>query len=127
MDIARNLIDEDLRLQTTGYLYHTPPLHPRRQVDHSCERYWPNLINLFRTLDQSSYHMLSSTSWRDRDQVVTRRAEKENLKSHNMLMVDQLWMWIIKGRDDESDTVISSFPSRQGVRGRNHGFFFDDI
>jgi len=30
-------------------------------------------------------------------------------------MVDQLWLWLIKGQGDEPDTVITSFPSRDGA------------
>ncbi|KAK2801417.1 hypothetical protein FQN51_005311 [Onygenales sp. PD_10] len=33
---------------------------------------------------------------------------------HNMLMVDQLWLWIIIGGPGKPDTVISCFPNRQG-------------
>lgn len=71
--------------------------------------------------------MLSNTSIRDSDQVVSRRAIKESrrvtygeskrYKSHNILMVDQLWIWYIKRRNSsEPNTVITSFPSREGVK-----------
>lgn len=87
--------------------------------------------------------MLTKTSERDKDQVVSRRARKELREakkelqeinggrsghsrkvhipeSHNMLMVDQLWLWIIRARtDSEPDTVITSFPNREGVRVRD--------
>jgi hypothetical protein len=83
--------------------------------------------------------MLSSTSDRDKDQVVSRRAKKELRKAktesqnslqgsenvpeqHNILMVDQLWLWYIPGQSDsEPDTVITSFPSRKGVQVRRSG------
>src|SRR5271155_5642492 len=74
--------------------------------------------------------MLSTTSNRDSDQVVLRRAIKEcrrapdrELKEdedHNILMVDQLWIWYIKGRNSlDPDTVITSFPSREGTKEEN--------
>jgi hypothetical protein len=99
--------DDDWRAQIEAYLTHDPPLHPRR------------------TLDQSYYHMLPSTSTRDSDQVVARRAKKEKreglanewqkIEGHNVLMVDQLWLWIIKTSDDGPSMVITSFPGRNGV------------
>jgi hypothetical protein len=114
--------DEDREAEIRAYLIHDPPLHPRR------------------TLDQSYYHMLPSTSARDADQVVARRAIKEYRKKwwnvgdeskgeerHNVLMVDQLWLWFIKPTDESQDrsrygnppknvtlpTIITSFPSRK--------------
>jgi hypothetical protein len=35
--------------------------------------------------------------------------------SHNILVVDQLWLWFIEGQSNEPDTVITSFPSHQGT------------
>jgi len=79
------------------YLHHNPPLHMRR------------------TLDQYYYYMLEDTRKRDADQVVTRWAETQLGKPHhNILMVDQLWIWVIKGKDDQPDRVISCFPEREG-------------
>jgi len=101
--------------------------------------------------------MLSDTSKRDRDQVVTRRARKEagdiltdsnssendidqstpklatssvtsvgglsKVVPHNILMVDQLWLWYLKspGGSGNPDTLITSFPSRVGVRKKDSG------
>lgn len=79
------------------YLYHKPPLHIRR------------------TLDQYYYYMLEDTRERDADQVVTRWAKTRlDAPHHNILMVDQLWIWVIKGKDDQPDRVISCFPDREG-------------
>lgn len=79
------------------YLYHKPPLHVRR------------------TLDQYYYYMLEDTRERDADQVVTRWAKDQLFKSHhNILMVDQLWIWVIKGTEDQPDRIISCFPEREG-------------
>jgi hypothetical protein len=77
--------------------------------------YLPNSLHVRRTLDQYYYYMLEDTRRRDADQVVTRWAEKQLRKSyHNILMVDQLWIWVIKGRDGQPDSVISCFPEREG-------------
>ncbi len=83
------------------YLHHDPPFHPRR------------------TLDQSYYWTLKTTKKRDRDQVVYRGTapKKEFLHSGahcsvgcsacredirkvpRVIMVDQLWMWILDGSE----------------------------
>jgi hypothetical protein len=77
--------------------------------------------------------MLKNTKQRDRDQVVSRwvlgssrsqSERREAKKAHNILMVDQLWIWVIKAQTDEdTDTVITSFPRRNGAR----SFEADDI
>ncbi|KAH8895650.1 hypothetical protein GQ53DRAFT_803904 [Thozetella sp. PMI_491] len=78
------------------------PLHPRR------------------TLDQSYYYMLSDTTYRDRDQVVSRWIQKLNKsqtrkqRGHNILMVDQLWLWFVKWPDSRH-YVITSFPNRDSA------------
>lgn len=121
------------------YLYHDPPLHPRR------------------TLDQAYYRTLKTTKARDRDQVVYRGTRPDpphsiDLKTREwtcfddvtdskeqrtentqeqkperkdqfcvhcanhvrkvsrILMVDQLWLWIL---DDK--TIITAFPKRYGL------------
>ena len=88
------------------YLYHSPPLHMRR------------------TLDQYYYYMLEDTRKRDADQVVTRWArDRLDKPHHNILMVDQLWIWVIKGSGGQTDRVVSCFPEREG-----HGSgFLDDL
>ncbi|KAK0636122.1 hypothetical protein B0T17DRAFT_69023 [Bombardia bombarda] len=93
---------------TKGYVRNLP-LHPRR------------------TLDQSYYYMLRDTTFRDRTQVVSRwfnkSARNSNLfrhsmsdehSRHNILMVDQLWLWVFCQKG-QPDTVISSFPIREGA------------
>jgi hypothetical protein len=76
------------------YIHAKPPLHPRR------------------TLDQSYYGALKSTGTRDRDQVVYRATApevhehdpawevcgqcKDDVKKvSRLIMVDQLWLWIL--------------------------------
>lgn len=88
------------------YLYHSPPLHMRR------------------TLDQYYYYMLEDTEDRDADQVVTRWAKNQLGKPrHNILMVDQLWIWVIKGKDGHPDRIISCFPDREG----HESGYLDDL
>ncbi|KAI0165246.1 hypothetical protein GGR52DRAFT_575337 [Hypoxylon sp. FL1284] len=87
------------------YLTTDPPLHPRR------------------TLDQAYYWTLNSTKKRDRDQVVYRstttkpddfhtydRTSKNEDKLSRVVMVDQLWMWIL-----DANTIITCFPKRYGA------------
>ena len=93
-------------------------------------------LHVRRTLDQAHYFMLEDTADRDSDQVVLRGARTSQQSSttnlqkgasptrknhtgpvysdkeeHPMVLVDQLWLWVIDG------IVISSFPrkwSREG-------------
>ncbi|KAF2648081.1 hypothetical protein K491DRAFT_261624 [Lophiostoma macrostomum CBS 122681] len=54
----------------------------------------PPALHVRRTLDQYYYHMLESTQDRDKDQVVSRWYQRVKGQSrHNILMVDQLWLW----------------------------------
>jgi hypothetical protein len=103
---AANRLSKEEEKLVRVYLHHSPPLHMRR------------------TLDQYYYYMLEDTRERDADQVVTRWAERRLGKAHhNILMVDQLWIWVIKGSGGQSDRVVSCFPERQG-----HGSgFLDDL
>jgi hypothetical protein len=56
-------------------------------------------VHIRRTLDQSYYWTLKDTSTRDRDQVVYRATNQEdqNPRIPRVVMVDQLWMWILDG------------------------------
>jgi len=74
-----------------SFVHHDPPLHIRR------------------TLDQFYFHTLEDTRNRDCDQVVHRgtRAAKEG--KTRIIMVDQLWLWIL-----DDNTVITAFPKRWG-------------
>lgn len=76
-------------------------------------------MHIRRTLDQYYYHTMKDTTERDEDQVVYRYAKKmwpeEHESVHNILMVDQLWLWILDG-----DTVITSFPQRWNRKQSDH-------
>lgn len=119
------------------------PLHPRLYV--SPETFFI-VLNFYligpqnSTLDQSHYYMLKDTTYRDRTQVVSRwfrrnrrmkareryytRDALSEEEDHNILMVDQLWIWLIE--NDESDhkadaargkmTLVTSFPDRIGTK-----------
>jgi hypothetical protein len=72
-----------------------------------------------RTLDQFTYHMLDDTERRDNTQVMFKWTKKDQAKKNGskpsskqrktypVLMVDQLWLWILE--DDQ--TVITSLPN----------------
>jgi hypothetical protein len=105
-------MDETSRLIRAYFKKDTFPLHCRR------------------TLDQFTYHMLEDTERRDNTQVMFKwtkqdqaKREKADRQLHNvqppsthpnrdkgsypLLMIDQLWMWILE--DDQ--TVIMSLPN----------------
>ncbi|KAI0602483.1 hypothetical protein F4775DRAFT_537433 [Biscogniauxia sp. FL1348] len=113
-DGSQGTLPEGIECSLRAYLNYQDkpvklPLHPRR------------------TLDQSYYYMLEDTSHRDETQVVSRwNHHNYNLpkigregghgEAHNILMVDQLWLWIIpSGNNHDHSTVITCFPSREGV------------
>jgi hypothetical protein len=121
------------------------PLHPRLYVT---PKFPYTLRNNYltrprnSTLDQSHYYMLRDTTYRDRTQVVSRWFRRNRRvktqgrlytladqalleeEDHNILMVDQLWIWLIK--DDDSNrkagatrgkvTLVTSFPDRFGTK-----------
>lgn len=61
------------------YLWHEPPLHIRR------------------TLDQFYHGAKFDTQDRDLDQVVLRHAKRNSSFGARVLMVDECWLWVIKG------------------------------
>jgi|ERR1700722_8955775 hypothetical protein len=54
-------------------------------------------IHLRRTLDQSYDYMLEGTKDRDDGQVVSRHMKKLGYEKPRLIMVDQLWLWIVEG------------------------------
>jgi hypothetical protein len=108
----------------------------------------PPALHVRRTLDQYYYHMLESTQERDKDQVVSRWYQRVKGQSrHNILMVDQLWLWTSWKRSPKTTFkdiataakkqqqlgnnaegqklpkdryVISCFPSRTGTKNTLH-------
>lgn len=69
-------------------------------------------LHIRRTLDQSYFLTLEDTAMRDKDQVVyreTREGRSFHTRNTRVVMVDQLWLWILDG-----NTIITSFPRRWG-------------
>lgn len=67
-------------------------------------------LHIRRTLDQYRYHTLEDTTERDETQVVTKYQKRQNLEPKVVTMVDQLWLWVLKGTEAQPDTVITCFP-----------------
>lgn len=99
----------------------------------------PHLLHIRRTLDQSLYHNLKDTKIRDADQTVRRyqkmlnkgkqpddkgkQSEDKGKQSEDkgkqpkevpfaVIMVDQLWLWILLGPSGKAQAVVTCFPSR---------------
>lgn len=69
-------------------------------------------MNARCTLDQYYYRTIDTSKLRDHDQVIHRYQRKhlaptESSDDIRLLMVDQLWMWIVG-----KDLIITSFPQR---------------
>jgi len=82
-DYSKEKTNENIhRSLILGYLNDKLPLHCRR------------------TLHQFYYPMLKSTESRDKHQVASRWAknhsnEKSNVDHYPIIMVDQLWLWVL--------------------------------
>jgi hypothetical protein len=89
-----------------------------KQPSGNPEKYHPR-----RSLDQFFYSKLKSTIIRDQDQVVSRQTISSEGGS-KMLIVDQLWLWIICTGSSASapfNFVFTCFPERSPERGSiNH-------
>lgn len=117
------------------YLYKDPPLHPRRTLDQAY--YWTLKSTAARDRDQVVYRgtkpTLSHTIHADRrewncfdDDMDSKERNKDHhqlqhgracvhcktdiRKVSRLLMVDQLWMWIL-----DEKTIITAFPKRYGM------------
>lgn len=63
-------------------------------------------LHVRRTLDQSYFLNLNDTSQRDQDQVVYRATQgRGNLT--RVVMVDQLWLWVLDEREIHLCPVLS--------------------
>lgn len=98
-----------------NYLYVKSPMSP---------------IHIRRTLDQFYYYMSEDTKERDADQVISRHfRRKYPEKPVPIMMVDQLWLWILDESMDEdnnqqlfspranyfkTETIITCFPKGWG-------------
>ncbi|KAF2101365.1 hypothetical protein NA57DRAFT_72808 [Rhizodiscina lignyota] len=72
-------------------------------------------LHVRRTLDQSYYVFLKETEARDRDQVVERYSRKMSWPEPRVLMVDQLWLWILN-----ENVVLTCFPGSWTHASENH-------
>ncbi|KAH3988870.1 hypothetical protein HBI25_227450 [Parastagonospora nodorum] len=117
-------IEEEEKASISTYLNGPPALHTRR------------------TLDQFYYHMLENTTERDQSQVVSRWSQRDDpAAQHNILMVDQLWLWafsidqsglkreVIRSEEEwlpPGGYIVTSFPGRVGA-GRTPRQKHDDL
>ncbi|GKZ32130.1 hypothetical protein AbraIFM66950_001289 [Aspergillus brasiliensis] len=67
-------------------------------------------LHIRRTLDQYYYHTLDDTVMRDQDQVLGHYQMRNNIQPRILTMVDQLWLWVLKGEQGKPDTIVSCFP-----------------
>ena len=108
------------------YLAEDPPLHPRRTLDQAY--YWT--LNTTKTRDRDQVVYRGTTAkpedfhtwdekkgeWTAHKELLipeneTRNSCRSNIrKVSRVIMVDQLWMWIL-----DQQTIITSFPKRYGV------------
>ncbi|KAI1277697.1 hypothetical protein F5Y07DRAFT_407244 [Xylaria sp. FL0933] len=74
-------------------------------------------LHIRRTLDQFYYMSIDDTDIRDTNQVVQRYAVKgfqkfgeKEIMSSKLIMVDQLWLWMLQNQEKTKNIVITSFP-----------------
>jgi hypothetical protein len=72
----------------SGNTEHDPKNSNRRPSDQ---------LHLRRSLDQYFYHALKSTEKRDKNQLVSRMFEDGKLTRNVLIVVDQLWLWVLNG------------------------------
>lgn len=76
----------------------------------------PNSMHPRRSLDQYFYPSLTDTSSRDNDQVVSKRT-KDSPGGPTMVMVDQLWLWLISLNDGSKSVILTCFPQKEVEEG----------
>ncbi|KAH5418373.1 hypothetical protein HBI67_180850 [Parastagonospora nodorum] len=67
---------------------------------------------------------LPETSSIDQDQVVSKNTPQDARGGKKMIMVDQLWLWLVETRDVNSNapdkiktSIFTSFPRKEGEAG----------
>lgn len=76
-------------------------------------------LHIRRTIDQYYFPTLEDTSVRDKDQVVyrgTRAGRSFHTKNTRVVMVDQLWLWIL----DDRECLYFAFSYRWNLLTRGH-------
>ncbi|KAI1271146.1 hypothetical protein F5Y07DRAFT_405873 [Xylaria sp. FL0933] len=111
------------RMLLRKYLPQDPPIHPRRTLDQAF--YWTLNSTKKRDRDQVVYRGTTVThddlhrydhereEWPDHKGLKNRACDicRDNIrKVSRVVMVDQLWMWIL-----DSQTLITCFPKRYGA------------
>ncbi|KAI1124312.1 hypothetical protein F5Y10DRAFT_249710 [Nemania abortiva] len=116
------------------YLFADPPLHTRRTLDQgyyttlqtSRPRDRNQVVYRATTTPESSYHQFDHTKGQWTCPVYDHAAEecakcRENIRRlSRMVMVDQLWMWVL-----DQKTIITCFPKRYGLHGRDPSGVFE--
>ncbi|KAI1756205.1 hypothetical protein F4782DRAFT_550101 [Xylaria castorea] len=116
------------RMLLRDYLSREPPIHPRRTLDQAY--YWTLKSTKKRDKDQVIYRGTTAT----RDAFHHYDADNENWPEHEglkgrdcgtcrtnvrkvsrVIMVDQLWMWVLDGK-----TLITCFPKRYGANKQDY-------
>ncbi|KAF9767725.1 hypothetical protein IL306_015066 [Fusarium sp. DS 682] len=94
-----------------AYLFHMSEPQPRA----GRESHYRHQAHVRRTLDQYYYRHMDSTIRRDRDQVMSRTACQKSLPPEDkvLTMVDQLWLWVLAGKNGQPATVVTCFPHRE--------------
>jgi len=112
------------------YLPLDPPIHPRRTLDQSY--YWTLRSTKRRDIDQVVYRGTTAkpedfhrydqenNTWPDHEGLSDRSRDcrpcKTSIKKvSRVVMVDQLWMWVLDGK-----TIITSFPKRYGANKQDY-------
>ncbi|KAI0427452.1 hypothetical protein F5Y09DRAFT_350393 [Xylaria sp. FL1042] len=112
------------KMLLSKYLPHNPPLHPRRTLDQAF--YWTLRSTKKRDTDQvvfrgttakpDDFHHFDVTTkrWPKHEEYNIQGSCPEcamNIqKLSRVIMVDQLWMWIL-----DANTIITCFPKRYGA------------
>src|SRR6266536_4781083 len=82
-----------------NYLFHDPPMHVRR------------------TLDQFHYYTTDDTDVRDSDQVISRYLRRKfPEKPVPIMMVDQLWLWIVNNSKSRPYLLTLSESNKSSVK-----------
>ena len=109
--------DYDKMRQCVDHIEGRGPPHalpPPQARFYNLLKQWDQDIHIRRSLDQSYYWSLPDTKRRDNDQVVTRYHLEPKFQTHAstganaptpLLMVDQLWLWVFNG--DQNNSTLS--------------------
>jgi len=93
--VAQSLVEENRRLPSVEEVSGLPCSANEKLLRyHVPGRPW---LHVRRTLDQAYYPTFADTEARDSDQVVEKYSRKRGWTDHRVLMVDQLWLWILNG------------------------------